>query len=73
MLHRACCALPASFCSQLPRLTLRLPLRCFVLLWFALVCFGLLCFVCLIACLRPALAKHTIDGAAIRRTRVVAR
>ena len=41
MLHRACCALPASICSQLPRLTL-----CSVLRYLS----GRL-FVCLFACL----------------------
>ena len=50
MLNRACCALPASICSQLSRLTLSLVLRCL--------------FVCLFVCLRLALAKHTVDGAA---------
>jgi hypothetical protein len=54
MLHRACRALPAHICSQLPRLTL-----CSVLRWL-LVCL----FACLFVCLRLAFAKHTVDGAA---------
>ncbi len=50
MSHRACCALPASICSQLPRLTL-----CSVLRYL---------FVCLVVWLRLAFAKHTVNGAA---------
>ena len=47
--QRACCALPASICSQLPRLTLCSVLRCLL--------------VCLFVCLRRVLAKHTLDEA----------
>jgi hypothetical protein len=56
MSHRACCALPASICSQLPRLTL-----CSVLRYYLVVCFFLCLFVWLVV---TAFAKHTIDGAA---------
>ena len=63
MLHRACCALPASFCSQLPRLTL-----CSVLRYF---------FVCLLVCLfvwlvATGLCKTPRRWRGLRRTRVVA-
>jgi hypothetical protein len=55
-LHRVCCALPASICSQLPHLTL-----CSV----HAVCSFVWLFVCLWVCLfATGLCKHTVDGAA---------
>ena len=59
MLHRACCALPASFCSQLPRLTL-----CSVLRRLVFVCLFLCFFVSLFVSLRLARANHPVDGTA---------
>jgi hypothetical protein len=66
MLHRACCALPPSICSQLPRLTLCSVRRClFVCLFVCFFVWLLVClFGCLFVCLRRAFAKHTVDGAA---------
>jgi hypothetical protein len=67
ILHRACRALPAHICSQLPRLTL-----CSVLRWL-LACLLVCLFVCLFACLlATGLCKTHRRWRGLRRTRVVA-
>jgi hypothetical protein len=64
MLHRACCALPASICLQLPRLALCSVLRCLF------VCLLACLFVCLLA---TGLCKTCRRWRGLRRTCVIAR
>ncbi len=65
MSHRACCALPANICSQLPRLTLCSVLRCLFVCLF--ICLLVYLFVCLFA---TGLCKTHRRWRGLRLTRV---